>query len=179
MKITKKQLKKIIKEELETTMDEGAWDSIKGALGFGGEDEAPAADPMANVPEEDREDFEEYLRGDQPYAYDWNQTGIRDQLEADGEAETYFGFQKYRSWKRHHHKSKMQDMGAQADIANAKRKRGSGGSSSSSSSYRRDKVDPWRATSAVGSSNLAYGESVEKIKDIIRETIQEMNRRSK
>ena len=36
MKITKQQLKQIIKEELETTMDEGAWDSIKSALGTGG-----------------------------------------------------------------------------------------------------------------------------------------------
>ena len=180
MKITKSQLRSIIREEIENTVNEGFMDSIKGALGFGGGDEAPAADPMADVPEEDREDFEEYLRGDQPYAYDWNQTGIKDKLEADGDAETYFGYQTYRSWVKRHHKSKMQDMGAQADIANARRKRGSGSSSSSSSSssYRRD-TDPSRASSATGSSNLAYGESVEKIKDIIREVIQEMSKESK
>ena len=179
MKITKSELKGLIREEIEAAIDEGFMDSIKGALGFGGEKEAPAADPMANVPEEDREDFEEYLRGDQPYAYDWNQTGIKDKLEADGEAETYFGFETYRSWAKRHHKSKMQDMGAQADIANARRKRGSGSSSSSSSSYKPDRTDPSRATGATGSSNLAYGESVEKIKDIIREVIQEMSKESK
>ena len=179
MKITKSQLKQIIREEIETAIDEGFMDSIKGALGFGGEKEAPAADPMADVPEEDREDFEEYLRGDQPYAYDWNQTGIKADLEADGDAETYFGYQKYRSWANRHHKSKMQDMAAQADIANARRKRGSRRSSSSSSSYRPDRTDPSRATSATGSSNLAYGESVEKIKDIIREVIQEINKETK
>ena len=145
---------------------------------MGGEDEAPAGDPMADVPEEEREDFEEFLQGVQPYAYDWNQTGIAQDVKDSGEAETYLGYQKYRSWANRHHKSKMQSMGAQADIANAKRKRGSG-SSSSSSSYRRDRSDPTRATSAVGSSNLAYGESVEKIKDIIREVIQEMNKESK
>ena len=174
MKITKSQLRSVIKEEIENIVDEGFMDSIKGALGLGGKKAAPAADPMADVPEEDREDFEEYLRGDQPYAYDWNQTGIKDTLEADGDAETYYGYKTYRSWAKRHHKSKMQNMGAQADIANARRKRGSGrSSSSSSSSYRRD-TDPHRASSATGSSNLAYGESVEKIKDIIKEVLQDI-----
>jgi len=42
MKITKQQLKQIIKEEIENTMDEGFMDSIKGALGMGAKSPASA-----------------------------------------------------------------------------------------------------------------------------------------
>ncbi len=175
MKITKRQLKKIIKEELETTMDEGAWDSIKGALGFGGGDEAPAADPMANVPEDEREDYEEFRSGGLASQFRWEKT--RGQNFDD--TSSYEAYEDFLRWRSKDVADSEQERMARWDIEQGKKKRGSGSSSSSSSSYRRDKVDPSRATSAVGSSNLAYGESVEKIKDIIRETIQEMNRRSK
>lgn len=51
MKIKKSELKKLIKEELENTMDEGFMDSIKGALGMGAKSPAPA-------PEEEEEEFD-------------------------------------------------------------------------------------------------------------------------
>ena len=51
MKIKKSELKELIKEEIENTMDEGFMDSIKGALGMGAKSPAPA-------PEEEGEEFD-------------------------------------------------------------------------------------------------------------------------
>jgi hypothetical protein len=59
MKITKSQLKQLIKEELESTLDEGFMDSLTGMLGFGGTggsdsailDKAIAATPKFNFEE--------------------------------------------------------------------------------------------------------------------------------
>jgi hypothetical protein len=175
VKITKSALKKLIKEELENTMDEGFMDSIKGALGMGGGDEAPAADPMANVPEEEREDYEEFRSGGSAGYFKW-EDARGDNFDDTSSYEAYEDFLK---WRTKYVADSEQSRMAQYDIDKAKQKRRRSGSSSSSSSYGRDRTDPTRATSAVGSSNLAYGESVEKIEDIIREVIEEMNRESK
>ena len=59
MKITKSQLKQIIKEELKSTLDEGILDSLTGMFGFGGTggsgsailDKAIAATPEFNFDE--------------------------------------------------------------------------------------------------------------------------------
>ena len=59
MKITKLQLKQIIKEELKSTLDEGILDSLTGMFGFGGTggsgsailDKAIAATPEFNFDE--------------------------------------------------------------------------------------------------------------------------------
>lgn len=174
MKITKSELLGLIKEEIEEAIDEGFMDSIKGALGFGGEDEAPAADPMANVPEEEREDYEEFRSGGSAGYYKWEDA--RGQNFDD--TSSYEAYEDFLKWRSKYVADSERERMARWDIEQGKKKRGSG-SSSSSSSYRRDRSDPTRATSAVGSSNLAYGESVEKIKDIIREVIQEMNKESK
>jgi len=174
VKITKSELLGLIKEEIEEAIDEGFMDSIKGALGFGGEDEAPAADPMANVPEEEREDYEEFRSGGSAGYYKWEDA--RGQNFDD--TSSYEAYEDFLKWRSKYVADSERERMARWDIEQGKKKRGSG-SSSSSSSYRRDRSDPTRATSAVGSSNLAYGESVEKIKDIIREVIQEMNKESK
>jgi hypothetical protein len=175
VKITKSELLGLIKEEIEEAIDEGFMDSIKGALGFGGEDEAPAADPMANVPEEEREDYEEFRSGGSAGYYKWE--NARGQNFDD--PSSYEAYEDFLKWRSKYVADSEQERMARYDIDKAKQNRRRSGSSSSSSSYRRDRTDPTRATSAVGSSNLAYGESVEKIKDIIREVIQEMNKESK
>ena len=170
MKITKSQLRSIIREEIENTVDEGFMDSIKGALGLGGKKAAPAADPMANVPEEEREDYEEFRSGGSAGYFKW-EDARGDNFDDTSSYEAYEDFLK---WRSKYVADSERERKARWDIEQGKKKRGSGrSSSSSSSSYRRD-TDPSRATSATGSSNLAYGESIEKIKDIIREVLQEL-----
>jgi len=170
MKITKSQLRSVIREEIENTVDEGFVDSIKGALGLGGKKAAPAADPKANVPEDEREDYEEFRSGGAAGQFKWEDA--RGQNFDD--TSSYEAYQDFLKWRTKHVADSEQHRQAQWDIEQARKKRGSGRSSSSSSSYRRDKSPAHRASSAVGSSNLAYGESIEKIKDIIREVLQEI-----
>ena len=46
MKITKTQLRQIVKEELEAVLEESFLDTVKGALGMGGEDEEANTEEM-------------------------------------------------------------------------------------------------------------------------------------
>ena len=173
MKVTKRQLKQIIKEEIETAIDEGFMDSLKGAFGMGGGDEAPAADPTANVPEEEREDYDEFRSGGSAGYHKWE--NARGQNFDD--TSSYEAYEDFLRWRTRHVADSERERMARYDITQAKKERGSGSSSSSSSSYKRDKTPAGRASSAVGSSNLAYGESVKNIKDIIKEVIQEMSKK--
>jgi hypothetical protein len=171
VKVTKRQLKQIIKEELETAMEEGAWDSIKGALGMGSS--KPAADQTDAVPESEREDYDKFRSGG------WSQQHMWEKRRGSNFDDTtsYEAYQDFLSWAAERGDSLAQDRVAQQDIEKGKRSRGSGGGTSVPFGGR-PSTPSHRASSAVGSSNLAYGESVKNIKDIIKEVIQEVSKES-
>ena len=86
MKLTNKQLRQIIKEELETVLDEGFLDSAidygKKAFGFGAEpDEEPAAEPGNQMKQEDIFNMQNFGGGDQAMPSDEDISG--DDLNID------------------------------------------------------------------------------------------------
>ena len=89
MKLTNKQLRQIIKEELETVLDEGFLDSAmdygKKAFGFGAEpDKEPAAEPGNQMKQEAKEHlvqyYNNYIKAEAPPSGSERMNFVRDWL---------------------------------------------------------------------------------------------------